>query len=107
MGKGNRSIAPTIFLVMEISKYMPLFDRKSQRLSYSLSKTAKLWILVITSLFLMGTFIGWFFQGAMFVPARERMNRDFPWNLLYLGFAVGGATLTGVRITDRTEDRDR
>jgi hypothetical protein len=85
---------------------MSLLDRKSQKLSYSLGTTAKLWITVLTSLVLFQILVGWFFRGAALPSAREESDRAFPWTMLCVGFAVGGAALTGIRVVDRPEDRD-
>jgi hypothetical protein len=85
---------------------MPLLDRKSQKLSFSLGRTAKLWIIVLSSLVLFLTPVWCFFRGAAFPSAREKSDRAFPWTMLYVGFAVGGAALTGIRIIERPEDRD-
>jgi hypothetical protein len=84
---------------------MQLFDLKSQQLSYSLSKFGKLWIVVVTSLFLFATFVGWSCPCGV-SPARNEMERAFPWSALFVGLAVGGAALTGIRITDRPDDQD-
>jgi hypothetical protein len=84
---------------------MQLFDRKSQQLSYSLSKFGKIWIVVVTSLFLFTTFVGLSCRCGV-SPARDEMDRAFPWSALFVGLAVGGATLTGVKITDRPDNQD-
>jgi hypothetical protein len=104
-GLAKQDIAPTVFTQKEYLD-MPLFDRKPKKISYSLSRTAKQWIIVFTSLVLFLGFVSWFLQ-----PVRSsiREKMDFPSFLSFLlglGLIVGCAALNGIRVTDRTDDRD-
>jgi hypothetical protein len=85
---------------------MPLFDRKPKKISYSLNRTGKQWIIVFTSLFSFLRIVAWFFQPVNSSISEKIDYRDFLSFSLGLGLVVGFVALTSMRVTDRSDDRD-
>jgi hypothetical protein len=85
---------------------MPLLDRKSKKLSYSLGGTGRLALLICTLFIMSGSLMHWFFRGAVFDSAKQNYDDDYHQSMIFFGLIAVGTGLSGIKITDRTEDRD-
>jgi hypothetical protein len=85
---------------------MPLLDRKSQKFSYSLGTTGRLYLLVCTSLIVFTSFGYWFLRGAVFESAKKEYDDGYKWSIVCLCILAGGAGVSGIKIIDRSDDRD-
>jgi predicted permease len=85
---------------------MPLFNRKSQKLSYFLDSTGRNSILACVALMMVFSFVHWFFRGALFESAKPEYDNTYKWSIIWVSLLAVVTALTGIKITDRTEDRD-
>jgi hypothetical protein len=85
---------------------MPLFDRKSQKFSYSLGTAGRLYVLICMSLIVVTSFGHWFFRGAAFESAKKELDDGYKRSIICLCVLAVGAGLTGIKIIDRIDDRD-
>jgi hypothetical protein len=83
---------------------MPLFDRKSKKLAYSLGCMGQLSLMLFTFLILSNSFVHWFFRGAVFESAKQRYDDEHNRSMMILCLGAVGTGLTGIKIIDRTED---
>ena len=85
---------------------MSLFDRKSQKLSYSLGTTGRLALLLCTIFIMFGSFTHWFLRGALFESAKQKYDDDYHQSMIFFCLIAVGTGTTGIKVVDRTEDRD-
>jgi hypothetical protein len=85
---------------------MSLLERKSQKLSYSLGGTGRLALLICTLLIMSGSFMHWFFRGAVFDSAKQQYDDDYHQSMIFFGLIAVGTGLSGIKITHCPEDRD-
>jgi hypothetical protein len=85
---------------------MSLLDRKSQKLSYSIGTTDRLFILVCTILIVFTSFGHWFLRGAVFESAKKEYDDGYKWSIICLCILAGGAGVSRIKIIDRADDLD-
>jgi hypothetical protein len=85
---------------------MPLLDRKSQKLSYSLGTTGRLYILVCASLIVFTSLGYWLLRGATFESAKKELDDGYKWSIVCLSILAGGTGVSGIKIIDRSDERD-
>jgi hypothetical protein len=85
---------------------MSLFDRKSKKISYSITSTCKLSFIICPLLIVYGSFTHWFFRGAVLDSAKQEYDNGCKQGIAWVCLLAVGAGLTGLKITDRTDDRD-
>ncbi len=83
---------------------MKLFDRKSQKIVYSMTSTCKLSFIICTLLIMFGSFTNWFFRGAVVESAKQEYDNDYQEGIAWVCLLGVGAALTGLKVVDRTEE---